>query len=204
MARMISKLSYGDSRGQTPTPSVGLTVRPDRACFQVQVSVEADTSAQAIPLLRRAVSRLEELLPQLQAKLTVTDFDLPRDSGKSSGGASTVHALLEVPLPAGTFWDRAQKVAQADDLLQAVSQEGKRQKPALEVRRALPVFVVAEPEAHREALVKRLHERARSIAGEGAELRALQFDRAVTQQSMGLEEVALSLAVEGTLQSKVR
>lgn len=201
MAIMISKLSYGDSRNQTPTPAVFLSVRPDRACFQVQVSVDADTSAQAIPLLRRAVSRLEELLPQLQATLSVTDFDV---SAKSSGGPSTVHALLEVPLPAGAFWDRAQKIAQVDDLLQALLQEGKRQKPALEVRRALPVFVVADPEAHREALVKRLHERARSIAGDEAELRGLQFDRAVTQQSIGLEEVALSLPVEGTLQSKVR
>lgn len=204
MTLMISKLSYGENRSQTPTPAVTLSVRPDRARFQLQVSVEADTSAQAIPLLRRAVSRLEELLPQLQATLTVTDFDLPRDGGKSSGGVSTVHAVLEVPLPVGSFWERAQKVAQADDLLQALLQEGRRQKPALEVRRALPVFFVADPEAHREALVKRLHERARSIAGDDAELHSVQFDRAVTQQSVGLEEVALSLPVEGTLQSKVR
>ena len=204
MRFMISKLSYGDARAQTPTPAAGLTVRPDRARFQVQLSVDTDSSAQAIPLLRRAVSRLEELLPQLQATLTVTDFDLPRDGGKSSGGVSTVYATLEVPLPASAFWERAQKVAQVDDLLQALSQEGRRQKPALEVRRALPAYVVTDPEAHREALVQRLHERARSIAGDEAELRDVHFDRAVAQQSVGLEEVTLSLPVEGTLQSKVR
>ncbi|MGV3625993.1 MAG: hypothetical protein ACO1OB_34605 [Archangium sp.] len=203
MRRMISKLSYGEHRAQTPVPTFSLVVRPDRARFHLQVAVETDSSAQALPVLRRAVQRLEELLPQLQATLTVNDFELPRD-GKSGGGVSTVHATMDVPLPTGSFWDRAAKLAQADDLLQALLNEGKRQKPALDVRRDLPAFIVSDPEVHREALVKRLHERARSLAGDDAELRELHFDRAVTQQPLGLEEVALSLPVEGTLQSKVR
>jgi hypothetical protein len=61
-----------------------------------------------------------------------------------------------------------QFLAQVDDLLRALVVEGKKQKPALEVRRDLPVFVVAEPEVHRDALVKRLHERVRSLAGDAA------------------------------------
>lgn len=200
---MLSK-SYADHRAQTPTPASSLVVRPDRARFQVQVAVETDTAAQAVPVLRRAVQRLEELLPSMQATLTVSDLDLPRDGGKG-GGPSTLHAWLELPLAKdATFWDRAQRIAQVDDLLHALAQEGKRQKPALDVRRDLPVFVVADPEAHRDALVRRLHERARSIGGEGAELHGVQFDRAVTQHPLGLEEVALSLPVDGALQTKVR
>ncbi len=196
---MLSK--YGDHRAQTPTPALTLVVRPDRARFQLHVSVEADSASQALPLLRRAVQRLEELLPPLQATLTVTDFDLPTD-GK---GVSQVHAVLELPLSKeAPFWDRAQRLAQLDDLLRALAQEGRKQKPALDVRRDLPVFVVADPEAHRATLVQRLHERAKSVSGEEALLKALQFDCPVTQRAVSLEEVELSLPVQGTLQSKLR
>lgn len=197
---MLSK-SYGDHRAQTPTPALTLVVRPDRARFHLHLSVETDSASQALPLLRRAVQRLEELLPPLQATLSVTDFDLPAD-GK---GASQLHALLELPLSKeAPFWDRAQRLAQVDDLLRALAQEGRKQKPALEVRRDLPVFVIADAEAHRATLVQRLHERARSLSGEDALLESLRFDCAVTQRAVSLEEVELSLPVEGTLQSKLR
>jgi hypothetical protein len=65
--------------------------------------------------------------------------------------------------------------------------------------RDLPVFVVAAPEHHREALVKRLHERARSLAGstKSVLLKQLQVDRPVVQRPMGLESVELSLPVDG-------
>lgn len=203
MRAMYGK-SYSEHRTQTPTPAISLTVKPDRARFGLHVSVEAESAGQAVPLLRRAAQRLEELLPPLQARLEVHDVDLPRDGGKS-GGPSTLHATLELPLATdASVWDRAQRVAQVDDLLHALAQEGRRQKPALEVRRDLPAFVVAAPEAHRVALVQRLHERARSLAGDDAQLLGLQFDRAVTQQSLGLEAVVVSLPVEGTLNCRPR
>jgi hypothetical protein len=195
---MLNKSYGGEHRSQTPVPTVTTIARPDQAHFHLQVAVETETAAAAVPLLKRAAQRLEELLPQLGAKLTVTDFDLPHESGKLAVGApSRLHATLVVPLAKDAgFWERAQKLAQVDDLLRALVLEGKKQKPALEVRRDLPVFVVGDPEAHRAALVQRLHERAKSL-GAPVLLKDLRFDRPVTQRPLGLEEVELSLPVEG-------
>ncbi len=197
---MNSKL-YGDHRAHTPLPPVTMLARPDQAHFHLVVSVESESAAAAVPLLRRAAARLEELLPPLGAHLTTTDFSLPQEPGKLSNAPSRLHATLVVPLGKDApFWDRVQKLAQVDDLLRALVVEGKKQKPALEVRRDLPVFVVAEPEVHRDALVKRLHERVRSLAGDaaGVQLKDLRFDCAVQQRPLGLEEVELSLPVDGS------
>ncbi len=197
---MSSKLYGGEVRALTPVPAVTTIVRPDHAHFHVQVAVETESAVAAIPLLRRASQRLEELLPQLGAKLATTDFDLPAEAGKLAGGTpSRLHATLIVPLAQdASFWDRAQKLSQIDDLLRALLLEGKKQKPALDVRRDLPVFVVADPEAFRAQLIAQLHERARSLAGGGAvTFKDLRFERAVSQRPLGLEEVELSLHVEG-------
>jgi len=204
---MMSKSYGGEHRAQTPVPAVSTIARPDQAHFHVQVAVETDSAAAAIPLLRRAAQRLEELLPQVGAKLTVTDFDLPAEAGKLAGGTpSRLHATLVVPLAKeASFWDRAQKLSQVDDLLRALVLEGKKQKPALEVRRDLPVFVVADPEAFRAQLVAQLHERARSLAGGAAvTFTDLRFERAVSQRPLGLEEVELSLHVEGVAELSLK
>jgi hypothetical protein len=193
---MISK-SYGEHRGQTATPTVTLSERPEQALFHLAVSVETDSASASLPLLKRSVTRLEELLPPLGAKLTVTDYDLPAAAGKSSELLSSLHALLTLPFTKeSSVWDRAQKLAQVDGLLRALVMEGKKQKPALEVRFDLPVFVVAEPELRRAALVTRLHERARSL-GNDVTLKELRFDRPVEQRPVSLEEVQLTLSVEG-------
>lgn len=200
---MISK-SYSDHRAQTATPSVTLAERPEQALFHLAVSVETESASAAIPLLKRAVTRLEELLPPLGARLTVTDFDLPVATGKTAGAVSQLHAFLTLPfVKDAPFWDRAAKLAQVDGLLRALVLEGKKQKPALDVRSDLPVFVVADPEQRRPALVSRLHERARSL-GHDVTLKELRFDRAVEQRSVSLEEVQLSLAVEGVAEVALR
>ncbi len=195
-AVMMSK-SYGDHRAQTATPSVTLTERPEQALFHLAVSVGTESASTALPLLKRAVSRLEDLLPPLGAKLTVLDYDLPSAGGKSGDLASQLRALLTLPFAKeAPFWDRAQKLAQVDGLLRALILEGKKQKPALEVQFDLPAFVVADPETRRAALIARLHERARSL-GHDVMLKELRFDRPVEQRSVSLEEVQLSLAVDG-------
>ena len=150
-------------------------------------------------MLKRACARLEELLPATSgAKLVLTDFDLPNEPGKLSTPVSRLHARLELPLPSGSFWERAQKLAAVDDVLRSLVVEGKKQKPQLEVKRDLPAFVVENPEAHRAVLVAKVHERARSLAGgQTLVLRELRFERAVEQRSLGLDEVVLSLAVDG-------
>lgn len=189
--------SYGDHRGQTPTPTVSLTERPEQALFHLCVSVEAESASAGLPLLRRLVTRLDELLPPLGVKLTVTDFDLPSAAGKASELTSQLHAFLTLPFAKETpFWERAQKLAQVDGLLRALVLEGKKQKPPLVMHFDLPVFVVADPELRRAALVSRLQERARSL-GQDVTLKELRFDRPVEQRPVSLEEVQLTLAVEG-------
>ncbi|MFO0594821.1 MAG: SIMPL domain-containing protein [Myxococcaceae bacterium] len=189
----------------TPVPSVSLVVKPDQARFSLTVSVETDSAAAAVPLLRRAAQRLEDLLPPLGGKLLVTDFDLTSGNAKVNKPQPQLSATLVLPLAAdASVWDRAAKVAQVDDLLRALIDEGKRQKPNLEVRRALPIFVLADPEAHRAKLLETLKARARSIAGDGAaELHELAFERAVTQRALSLEEVEVSLSLEGRLVMKL-
>lgn len=200
---MMSK-SYGEHRAQTAPPAATLSERPEQALFHLWVSVETDSASTALPLLKRSVTRLEDLLPPLGAKLTVTDFDLPAAAGKSSALVSHLHAFLTVPFAKDTpFWERAQKLAQVDGLLRALVLEGKKHKPALEVRCDLPVFVVAEPEARRATLVSRLQERARSL-GHDVMLKELRFDRPVEQRSVSLEEVQLSLAVDGVAEVALR
>lgn len=198
---MMSSKLHGEHRAQTAIPSATLRVRPDRAIFHLSVSVDVDGAGTALPLLRRACTRLEELLPALSsgATLTVVDFDLPSEPGKVQAPTSRLHARLFVPLPAeASFWDRAQRIAAVDDLLRSLVVEGKKQKPQLEVRRDLPAFVVADPEAHRATLIARVHERARGLAaGQALVLRKLRFERAVEQRSLGLDEVELSLSVDG-------
>jgi hypothetical protein len=196
-----------DHRPQTQAPAVTLTARPDQARFHLQVEVVSDAAATAVPLLHRAAQRLVELLPQLGATLALEGLDLPHDSAKASGSPSRLRATLALPLsPDATFWDRAQRIAQIDDLLRALAAEGRKQKPALELRHDLPVCVVADPEARREALVARLHQRARSLGGDGAEVRlvGLRFDQPVTQRPLGVEAVELSLPVEGAAELTLR
>ena len=200
---MISK-SYGDHRAQTATPTVTLSERPEQALFHLVVSVETESASTSLPLLKRSVTRLEDLLPPLGAKLTVTDYDLPAALGKSSELVSQIHALLTLPFAKdSSLWDRAQKLAQVDGLLRALVLEGKKQKPSLEVRFDLPVFVVEDPELRRAALITRLHERARSL-GHDVTLKELRFDRPVEQRGISLEEVQLSLAVEGVAEVSLR
>ena len=196
----MSLKSMSDHRAQTRLPPLTLTARPDQARFHLQVEVTTDTAAAAVPLLHNAAQRLVQLLPQLGATLALTGFELPHESGKLSHAPTRLHATLTLPLdPDASFWDRAQRLAQVDDLLRALVLEGRKQKPALDVRHDLPVFAVADPEAHRDALVKRLHDRARSLGGaEPVQLGELRFDQAVAQHPLGIEAVELSLPIEGS------
>ena len=197
--RTPMELSYSGARAQTRTPAVTLIERPDQARFHLQLDVQIDSAAAAVPLLQGAALRLIALLPPLGATLDLTGFDLPQEATKLSSAASRLHATLVLPLARdASFWDRARRVAQVDDLLRVLVLEGRKQKPFLDVRRDLPAFVVADPEAHRAALVERLHARARSLGGTDLRLKDLRFDQPVAQHSLGLEQVELSLAVEGT------
>ncbi len=194
----MSKL-YGNHRAQTATPAVSLHERPEQARFQISFSVEIETASAALGVLKRAALRLEELAASTHSTVAVDRFELPPDSGKQDTAPSSLHLTLTVPLAReASMWERAAQLAQVDDMLRALGQEGRKHKPRLDVHHALPVFVVADPEAYRPLLVKRLHERARSLGdGRGVLLKELRFDRPVEQRSLGIDQVELLLNVEG-------
>lgn len=203
MSRMES---YSHHRATTPLPSISLVCRPEQARYLVHLSTEADSASAALAVLRRVAQRGEEVLATVGVRVLVGDLDLPQESGKLSNAATRLHLGLTLPLAKeASFWERAQKLAQLDDLLRTLMAEGKKSKPSVEVRRDLPVFVVTDPEAFRSQLVARLHERARSLGGsDGVLLKELRFDRPVNQRSVSLEEVELSLPVEGAAELTLR
>lgn len=190
------------ARGVTRLPRATLVVRPQLCVVQLSLSVEVDLSA-ALPSLRRAAERLEALLPSTGATLHLDDVGFTQGvSSKSyvAEGATRLEGTLTLPLADGEgFWERAHRVAQLDDLLRALVAEGRKQKPALEVRRALPTFAVLDAEAHRPQLLEAALARARAL-GEAVQLQQLKWAEPVAQRSLGLEQVELTLALEGCAQ----
>lgn len=175
---MMSK-HYGDHRAQTAMPAVSLRERPEQALFHLSFSVETETVSAALGMLKRAALRLDELAAPTQSTVVVERFDLPPEPGKQDTTPSSLHLTLTVALARqASTWERAAQLAQVDDMLRALVQEGRKHKPRLDVHRALPVFVVADPEAYRSTLVKRLHEGGSFHAM--AESRALPCSPAVS------------------------
>jgi hypothetical protein len=68
----------------------------------------------------------------------VERFDLPHELGKQDSASSSLHLRLAIPLAreVGTR-ERAALLAQVDDMLRALVQEGRKHKPRLDVHRAL-------------------------------------------------------------------
>lgn len=187
------------ARGVTPVPRATLVVRPQVCVVQLSLSVEVDVSA-ALPSLRRAAERLEALLPSTGATLHLEDLGFTQGvSSKSyvAEGASRLEGTLTLPLAESEgFWERAHRVAQLDDLLRALVAEGRKQKPVLEVRRALPTFAVLDAESFRPQLLETALARARAL-GTGVQLQQLKWAEPVVQRSLGLEQVELTLDLQG-------
>ncbi len=201
---MLSKV-YAEARGTTPMPTVTLKERPDEARLHLRLSAQTDSASAALPLLRRAVQRVDEVVGPLGARTEVTDFDVPNEPGKLVDAPSALHVAVVLPFGAADdFWTRATHLAQLDDVLRALLLELKKQKQVVELKRDLPVFVVKDPEHFRRQLITRIHERACSLCpGRPVKVSGVAFDRSVTQRSLGLQAVELSLAVEGVAEFEV-
>lgn len=193
------------SRGVTPLPRATLLVRPQLCLFQLSLGVEVELSA-ALPAIRRAAARLDELLPATQASLHLEDLGFTQGATSKSyaaEGATRLEGTLTLPFAEGEgFWERAQRVAQLDELLRALVVEGKKQKPALEVRRALPSYAVLDAEAYRATLLGQALQRARAL-GNTVTLHQLKWSEPVQQRSLGLEQVELTLDLAGHAETVV-
>lgn len=191
-------MSSYEHRAATSLGSVLLVERPDEARFTIFLSIDGVVATAALESFKRCADRLTVALQPLQATVRVLDFDLMTPQGKLGGnGPSRIELLVLIPLSIhASPWERAAKVAQADGLLFDAQAEAKRSKPSIELRRELPVYGLAEPERLRARLVQRAMERAKSLGSEII-LTNVRFDAAVMQRPVGLEQVEVTLPIEG-------
>ena len=195
--------SYGEMRGSTPLPAVSLVVQPDEVREQIELSCEQSAVA-AVEAMERFTQRLSTLLTPLEATVRLVHFAGSREAGKlASAPTSTARLLLVMPLrESQTAWQRAARVAQLEDSVKATQAEAKKLKPAIDVRRDAPVFVVADPQRHRLALIARHQQQVRML-GPHVKVSGLRPDAAVVQHPRGLEEVELTLPLEGSAELMV-
>ena len=105
-----------------------------------------------------------------------------------------MHARLTVRLDVhAPFWERAHRVAAAEDAIRSFAGETRQQNPAFELRRSLPSVTVTDPEAHRPSLLFRFQQRAQSVLNETGAALPEWLARPVEQRSLTLEEVELVL-----------
>lgn len=207
--------SYKTSASEHPyEPSpirAELVVRPDLLRVSLSVSLETQGVEQSLPLLQRACEQLQRRVRDaLGAEVTFRPRDarfnrstprklaLPEDDGNFVA----VEGTLEVPLPPESdFWargSRAGTLARVCHEAQADSRQSKK----------LPRFsfgsvdaLVAQPEAHRAELLRRVVTRVRELAttvgSAEAPLHVVDCSAPglVEQSPVSLEEVGLSLNV---------
>lgn len=119
----------------------------------------------------------------------------------------TVTGHIDIPLAAElSFWGRARLVTALCALTESAASEAARQKPKIHVRFAVPVALVANPEARRLELMDRWFLRINEIsacaqkrrAGQAIRLQSCSFPGPVQQRSRSLMEVELRLDLEAS------
>jgi hypothetical protein len=190
----------------------GLAVRPDVlvALFAARVA-EVDPD-RAILVLRAAsdvlTRRMREVHPA--AVLRMTGLDFGRDASKSSRDElhTRVEGTLELPLaPELDWWARAQLAAQVTVLARILAGEARKQKPVIDIAFQQPVALVREPERHRGEVLRRWVTRCNELAAAAQSERfplqvtACEPPGEVTQTAVSVEEVRLSITLDGRIEA---
>lgn len=197
---MNSKI-FPQHRGETPVPSTTEKVRPDHALFAITLSVADLAATPALAHLKSLVRRLEQSIPLAApgASVVAQDFDAPSISALLSKGsddtAARLSGAIHVPLdPTASFFDRAERVAAVDDVLRALVLEGRKSKPATQVSRRLPTFLVGDDAvaAGRDRLLARWRARLEDLTTFAAvAVEGVWPAIDVSQHSLSIEEVEL-------------
>lgn len=200
----------------------GLRLRPDTLVMSFSCAVRDVTPQRAVELLRAGVTALEHSLQAVAPEGSVhldnfeTHRHVPKLSKKKSKGPAKVSEHRcgvsgEVRWPLrGDFWSRSVQLAQLVELADVLKTEAERRTPSLYVSYGEAEARIAQPEAHRSALLEQWVGRQRELAGlagsEALPLHVLDLAPvgAVQQQTVSLEEVELSLAVSGRLDAAPR
>ena len=213
---MYSTDKYPAHPRDFPPTRAELVVKPDLLRVALSVSLEAEALAPALAQLRQACEQVrarahERLaLPVVfRPRNLVTDRAAPR--GKLALSDEEHHRLvlegwLEAPLAEGLdFWARGALLASLMSTCQDARADGRESKKLPRFDFGAVEARLAQPEAHREALLRHAAARARELAAalgsERAPLGVVECAPAgsVEQTLVSVEEVGLSLSVSWRL-----
>jgi len=203
------KSAYRTLPAVPPSPE-GLRVRPDLARMHFSVALPDTEPERALVVLRGAVEqvirRVQATYPSATLTLQGFEGEGPERAKASAASRSTLHGCVEVPLTeAQDFWARAQLCATLTSLAFALAAEAKRARPSLDATLHEPSCVAGNPESHRPELVRRWVAQLRELASlaevEQARLVIAECSASgpVQQQPLSVDEVLLTLALEGRL-----
>ncbi len=207
---------YAETVPALPRGQEGVTVRPDVLVLSFAFRQEAEDLDQALPKLKEAAGRyvraVTEATRATKVEVSMKMRDFGQDSGRKLGGNAVVAiGLLEVSLPESLdFWGRAELVATLTRLGMQEAAAAEKANTGLRASFDFPSAQVRNPEAHRAELTTRWVERARAFMfqaqSERAPLQVVNCEPPgqVTQQSLSVDEVVLSLAVSCRLDAVVK
>jgi hypothetical protein len=197
--------SYDDTVPEPPATEDGLKVRPDVLVVSFAFRQEMESLEQALPTLKGAVDRYVRAATEAtkgEVSVRMRGFGQGHGGKRGGGREALAQGELEVALPETLdFWKRAELVA---TLARVGDQEAAAAEKANAGLRAVFGFAkarVRDPEARRAELTKRWVERARGFMSQAqSERTPLQVVNCeppgpVTQQSVSVDEVVLSLAL---------
>ncbi len=181
-------------------------VRPDHVLQAFTLRAKDEAPEQQLQSLKAAHDELAEKLREATggaAKILTHGARLERHGGGKSGGGDYATYFdgafqLELP-PEADFWERARLLTSMQRLSGLVSEQGLGKEGAIAASFGVPNPGVANPEAHREELVRvwteRVHAFAKAAQSGAAPLAVTDCNPPVlvTQRPLSIEQVALSL-----------
>jgi hypothetical protein len=195
-----------------PAPRAELLVKPDLLRVSLSVSLESEAATSAFTQLRQAC---EQLRSRAQERLALSVVFRPRDVHMDTAATNNklsfadedstrlvLEGWLEAPLAAGLdFWARSALVVSLVDLCQKTRSDSRESKKLPRFDFGAVEACLAQPEAHREALLRhtaaRIREVAAALGSERAPLDVLECSPVgpVEQALVSVEQVGLSLPV---------
>lgn len=212
---MSAKEKYSGSYSgfhEPPPTRAELVVRPDLLRIAFSVSLELTEGVEhTLSQLQRACEQLhrrfeDALGPGVRLRPRNVRFDraalrklvMPENEATHT----SVDGVFEVPLPSELeFWDRTARVSTIVRLCHAAQGDSRQSKKLPNFNFGNPEAVVAQPEAHRTELLRRVVTRVRELAAAmgspEAPLHVVDCSAPgpVEQSPVSLEEVGLSLPV---------
>ena len=199
---------YGSSSFYREQMQADLVARPDTLSFAFTLRKTAPDSNAALDALHALVNDLDKREKDVTGGAAAVHMHAMRiEQARDKQGNLLANQLMVVidgvvdaPLaPELDYWARAKLLGAVSAATRPLVDAGREQKQQLMVNVELPRAVLKDPESFRADLIKLWVERARSFAtqassaGEPLAVESCDPPGAVSQRTLGLEEVALTL-----------